>query len=126
MGNTFTNSSYYSPSSPLFVKVRALPVLDLVKVNTLLFMYKFNKGILPSAFLHMFQSNSSLHPYPTRQINNLRQPFSRSILVSHSIRFIGVQEWNSLDNNIKSSSTITRFKFLLKQSVFKNMSSIVQ
>ena len=66
-------------------------------------MFKYHKGILPAVFDNMFKTNSSFHNYPTRTRNNLCVPTTRSTR-THSIRFTGVHEWNSICQDFKSSS----------------------
>ena len=116
-----TNSHYMSPSLPLFIKLKIIPVYDLIKLNTCIFMFKFHKNLLPSVFNNMFQTNSSIHNYPTRQRLNLHHPLCRSTSLYNSISFVGVREWNSLNHDLKSSSTITRFKSMYKKSIFQSM-----
>ena len=121
-----TKSDFRSPSLPIFIKLKCLPIFDLVRLNILVFMFKYHKGILPTLFQNMFSTNSSYHDYPTRLRNNLRTPSIHSTIRTHSIRFTGVHEWNSINNNLKSSSTLTRFRTLFKRSTFVNMSSMVE
>ena len=119
-----TNSKFDSPSLPIFVKLKILPIFDLIKLNILLFMYKFHYGLLPTLFINMFKTNSSFHSYPTRLCHNLRKPSAHSTKRTHSIRFSGVHEWNSITTNLKSSSTLSRFKTVYKQLVFKKLSTM--
>ena len=116
-----TNSHYLTPSSPLFVKCNILPLTELIKLNTCIFMFNYHKGILPESFAHMFKTNSAIHSYPTRQSKDLHIPFSRLSFVCHSTRFVGVNEWNSLNQDIKSSTTLTRFKRLCKLSLYQSL-----
>ena len=121
-----TNNGINTPSLPLFIKLKILPIFELVRLNVLLFMFKFQKGILPSLFNTMFTTNSFYHSYSTRAGNKLRVPFSNTTLRTHSIRFTGVHEWNSINNDLKSSSTLTRFKLLCKRSVFQKMCTMTE
>ena len=54
-----TKSHYGSPSSPLFNKLQILPILDLITLNTLIFMYSVQAKILPDNFFKMFIPNSN-------------------------------------------------------------------
>ena len=121
-----TNSSYLSPSMPLFLKLKIIPVSYLIKLNTSIFMFKFHKNLLPPIFCNMFQTNSSIHNYPTRQSKNLHIPLCHSTLLYNSLSFIGVREWNNLNCNIRSSTTITRFKSMYKKYIFKDMLSMTE
>ena len=62
-----THSNYNSPSIPLFIKMKILPIQELITLNTLVFMYNFHSGKLPCNFKSMFVSNSSIHSNNTRQ-----------------------------------------------------------
>ena len=121
-----TKSNSRSASLPLFIKLKCLPIFDLVRLNILVFMFKYQKGILPALFQNMFNTNSSFHSYPTRFRDNLRTPITHSTIRTHSIRFTGVREWNSIDNDLKSSSTLTRFRLLFKRVSFRNLSSMTE
>lgn len=114
-----TNSSYTSSSAPLFLKIRTLPLPDLIRLNVIVFMFKFHNDLLPSIFRNMFQSNDSTHGYPTRKCKDLRQPLAKSTKRTHSIRYVGASVWNTLSNDIKSSTTMSRVKYMYKTNVFK-------
>ena len=43
-----TNSDFRSPSLPHFVKLKIIPLFELVKLNISIFMFKYHKGILPA------------------------------------------------------------------------------
>ena len=116
-----TNSTCRTSSNQLFLKLKILPIFDLIRLNVLIFMYKFHMDLLPSMFNNMFHTNASVHQYPTRSCNDLRPPLARLTLRKHLIRSIGVKEWNSISLDLKSSSTLTRFKRLYKINVFEKM-----
>ena len=121
-----TKSSFRSPSMPLFIKLKIMPVYELIKLNISVFMFKYQKGILPEIFNNMFRINSSFHIYNTRKREDFSVPTIHSTIRSHSICFTGVHEWNSLCNDLKSSSTLSRFRTLLKRSIFEKMSSMTE
>ena len=110
-----TKSDSRSSSLPLFIKLKCLPIFHLVRLNILVFMFKYQKGILPALFHYMFNTNSSFHDYQTRLRDNLRTPIIHSTIRTPSIRFTGVHEWNSINNDVKSSSTFTIFITLFKR-----------
>ena len=121
-----SKSDYRCPSLPLFIKQKILPIRELIKLNISIFMFKYHQQILPVLFDKMFQKNSSFHIYPTRIKDNLHIPISHSTIRTHSIRFTGVTEWNSISNLIKTSSTLSRFRTLLKRSTFERLSSMTE
>ena len=95
-------------------------------LTTLTYVFKFHNEILPSLFNTMFQTNSFFHAYATRARNNLRVPFCYTTIRSHSIRLTGAHEWNAINDDLKSSSTLSRFKSLYKRSVFQNMLAMTE
>lgn len=121
-----TKSDFRSPSLPLFIRNKILPIFELVQLNVLVFMFKYHKGILPSIFQNMFRTNSSFHTYSTRLKDNFRVPSSRLTTRSHSIRFTGAHEWNLTSSDLKSSTTLTRFKTIFKRIAFKKLSSMTE
>ena len=68
--------------------------------------------------LYMFPMNSSLHSYPIRERYNFRKPLTYSTLSGlQSIYFTGVKKCNSIDGDLKSTTTFSRCKVLYKQSL---------
>ena len=67
-------SPYNCPSKPLFHELRILPIPDLISLNSLIFMFKYQSGDLPKLFDNMFTLNSSVHSYNTRQCNMYHKP----------------------------------------------------
>ena len=69
--------------------------------------------------------NSSLHSYPIRERYNFRKPLTYSTLSGlQSIYFTGVKKCNSIDGDLKSTTTFSRCKVLYKQSVFRQKVSM--
>ena len=120
-----TNSDFRSPtcSLPHFVKLKILPLFELVKLNVSIFYVQIPWDS-PAVFNYMFKTNFSFHNYHTRTRNNLCVPTTRSTIRTHSIRFTGVHEWNSICQDFKSSSTLSCFRTLFKRSMFEKMSCI--
>ena len=116
-----TKSDYRLPAGPLFVKLGVLPVYELIKFHTLLFMFKLQNENFPSIPSIKFIYNSDIHSYSTRQRNNLRLPRNRTTRACNSFYRVGIKEWNSLNIQIKDSSTVSRFKLLLKRSLVDNI-----
>ena len=116
-----TKSDYRLPAGPLFVKLGVLPVYELIKFHTLLFMFKLQNENFPSIPSIKFILNSDIHSYSTRQRNNLRLPRNRTTRACNSFYRVGIKEWNSLNIQIKDSSTVSRFKLLLKRSLVDNI-----
>ena len=105
-----TKSPRMSHSSPLFKETNILPLYDLIKFNSLNFMYSFYNGTLPPIFDNMFMKNTVLHSYCTRQQDHYHQPKVRSTALLQSFKISGIKLWNQLDINIKSCPSLCTFK----------------
>ena len=116
-----TKSHVHSPSKPLFKKLKALPIFDLITFNTLFFMYSVQVKALPETYCNMFTVNSNVHPYFTRQQNHFHRPKVKSTSASQSLYHVGIKIWNNLPLYIKTSSTSTRFKKLCKQFLLESL-----
>ena len=120
-----THSNYNSPSAPLFIKMKILPIQELITLNTLVFMYTFHSGKLPCIFKSMFVSNSSFHSHNTRQQSLLHKNSVRTTHALYSLQNVGITKWNNLSNNIKSSGTLSKFKVSYKRELFSCLSYIL-
>ena len=119
-----TNSEYKCSSNPLFIKMKVLPIQQLITLNTLIFMYNFHSGHLPLIFKTMFVINSSVHPHKTRQRMLLHKPPVRTTHALNSFQNMGINRWNDLNLSIKSSTTLTKFKKLCKKELFTNLKTL--
>ena len=118
-----SSSPYNCPSIPLFKKMNILPISELISMNSLIFMYKYKSGILPKIFENMFTLNSTIHNYNTRQSILFHQPKVSSSMALNSFRVKYIKLWNSLDQSIQQSSTLSKFKFSLKRLYFAKMNA---
>ena len=116
-----THSDYNCPSTPLFVKLRVLPIQELVTLSTLIFMYKFHSGNLPRIFKSMFVCNSSIHSHNTRQQTFLHKHNVRTTHALHSLQNVGITKWNNLSTDIKSCGTFSKFKESCKRELFSSL-----
>jgi len=80
-------------------------------------MYKFHNNVLPAAFHSFFTKATSVHNYNTRfaakhsTIFSTLEPIMANLI---SIRFQGPSVGNTIDDNVKLSSSISVFKIRLK------------
>ena len=96
-----TNSNYRHPSSPLFLRLRMLPLSELVSFNCVLFMFKLQSMPHECTLKDLFRQNSQIHNYNTRQRGLIRQPFARTNVTLTSFHISCIKEWNSLPVDIK-------------------------
>ena len=113
-----TYLEYNCPSNPLFINMKVLPIHQLITLNTLIFMYNFHIGHLPQIFKSLFVINSSVHSHNTRQRILLHKPPVRTTHALNSFKNVGISKWNNLSPDIRSSTTLTRFKKLCKTELF--------
>ena len=106
-----TNSNYRHPSSPLFLRLRMLPLSGLVSFNCVLFMYTLQSMPHECTLKDLFRKNSQFYNYNTRLIH---QPFARTNITLTSFHISCIKEWNSLPDDIKNSTTLSRFRRLSK------------
>ena len=116
-----THSNYNCPCKPLFVKLKVLPIQELITLNTLIFMYNFHSGNLPCIFKSMFVSNSSIHSYNTRQQTFLHKHRVRTTHALYSLQNVGITKWNKLSTVMKSCATLSKFKKSCKRELLNNL-----
>ena len=103
---TISNSSYLSPSKPLFVRYNALNISDMCDKETGIFMYKYNNNMLPHSFDELFTEHQSNHSYNTRNKGDYQFHMFRMRTFLNT----GPKIWNNLPKNVKCSKSISQFK----------------
>ena len=68
-----SNSSYLCHTKLLFEKFNTFNIFELYNKNLGIFMYKYQAGMLPSSFDHLFANLENIHNYNTR--NKKKLPF---------------------------------------------------
>ena len=82
-----------------------------------IFMFKYNKSLLPSIFDNLFTRNNTIHHYPTRNAAQFRIPLTKSKIADAFITKTGVHIWNSINNSLNTSTKLGTFKRALKKSL---------
>ena len=108
-------------TNPLFIKLKTLKVDDINFLQTSIFMYRHKSNLLPVSFSTMFQPNSAVHSYPTRQATKLHVSNPHTMLAHKSIRHRGPDVWNSLPNKLCNMLTEHLFKRTVKHMLLSNM-----
>ncbi len=116
------NTDYLTHSKPMFHNLKTLNIYDINKLQTGLFMFRYNSNTLPNSFKAFFSKHSDIHQYNTRNANKYLTTRPTSNLVKYSVKFTGPKIWNTLDINIINSKTIQAFKSCLKQKLINNYS----
>ena len=105
-----TNSTYLSHTNPLFHKLKVFKIHDINTLQIALFMFKYNKELLPPVFSNFFSYNKNIHSYPTRSRNDIHLNNPKNLLAHKSLRHHGPEIWNSLPVDIKSEILLNTFK----------------
>ena len=100
------HAKYLDHTSSLFHKLKSL---DIVHLNTCIFMYKAFHNLLPPSIQIYFSRSFSKKYY-----FNFYVHFARTQRKKFSISRIGVSFWNALDTKIKLSSSLSSFEIAKK------------
>jgi len=118
-----TGSPWNAHTDPLFAMLHIMKICEIHKMQVAFFMFEVHRNQLPAYFLDMFNTNSAIHSYNTRRANDYHIMYQRTSLLRTSIRFAGPLLWNSIAHDIKITTSLNTFKFIIKHSMF-NMSSV--
>ena len=108
---TATYSKSRNPSSPLFAKLKILPIFDINILQTCSFIFKvkYQGYNLPAHFQQYFYKNSMIHSYATRQAEQLHRPRGQTTRGQFSIKYRGVKLWNDYAHLAGSSPSLYYF-----------------
>lgn len=84
------------------------------KIQTAIFMYKYNNMLLPRGFSDKFVTNEKYHCYSTRMSQLYHVPKIRLLKTKFSVHYRGVIVWNSLSENLRNAESLQVFKTMLK------------
>ena len=111
---------FLAHTEPLFKDCNVLNVYQINQYVTGIFMYKYNKCLLPNIFENMYERQSDKHNYCTRQNQYYSLPICRTQRRKNSLCYVGAYFWNEhvvslLDKT--SINTLFTFKKHLRQSL---------
>ena len=86
--------------------MKLLTVNQIIGLQSLTFMYRAFKGLLPVNL----QAHFNLSTGNKRYQNNLKCQYFRTTKKQHCLSFIGVKLWNKTDKWILNSNNIHMFK----------------
>jgi hypothetical protein len=115
-----TNSKYNTHTEPLFSKLAILTITQLNDFQIGCFVYCCINCALPIKFCALYNKNTSVHSYNTRQSNKLHCDYRRLSLRSKTVRHYGVFLWNSLTDDICTAISFSVFKHKLKSYLLTN------
>ena len=95
-----------------------VPFMEKRKEQKLAFMYKTINGIVPSYTSYIIDHIPPLvretTNYPPRNNNNVTVPFTRTEISHRSCIPSSISLWNSLNENLRETSSVATFKYQLK------------
>lgn len=105
-----SRSDYYSHTSPLFTNLRIMSLPHLYKYFVSIFVFKCVNNFLP-LFSNIYQRTISERNF------NLRSYFCKNKFSQMSLKFTGIQIWNSLETPLKMCKSHYTFKRLLRRKL---------
>ena len=94
-----------------------LKIKDLYKVRVSMILYKIINENYAPFLLNEIMAYVNPSPYNTRQNNDFVEPFPRVNCVKINFLSNALRIWNELDDNIKSSGSVSRIKKLLTNKI---------
>ena len=111
---------YTYDTNELHTRIKLLKVKDIYNLNVLKFVYEsINKKSIIQ-FHNIYVDHSRNHSYSTRNVNDLNPKHVKTKYGESTMNYAGCQLWNTLDNEIKESSSVHVFKRLLKIKYLNN------
>lgn len=114
------NVGHSDHTNGLFLKSNTLKLVDLIKLKSLLMIYKAKKNQLPRNIQQLFANRDD--KYNLRGTQNLKVQRTRTTLKGQCISRRGVNLWNHLDADLKEATSLQQFK-RHKRSVLERYAS---
>ena len=106
----------------LFIKSRVLKLEAVVKLQTLLFMFRAKSKMLPFNLQVLFKASSESGD--SRRKYDFKHKFARTTQKQMCPSVIGIRMWNALDDDLKGCSNTYTFKKTYKKMIFKQYEDI--
>ena len=108
-------SDHIASTNPLFIKSNSLKLEDLVNLNIAVIMYKAHNKMLPACMQALFEQRES--KYPLRGTALFKIQTRRTNTKGRCLSIKGVKLWNNLVTELKTCTTLTKFKKMFKNQV---------
>jgi hypothetical protein len=112
-------TEYRAHTTPIFLKYKTLKLVDLIKFNSLCFMFKVHINAVPNSLAKYFCRINKLHDHGTRHCNDLQIQFCRSKQKSFAMSIVGPKMWLQLRQFLKSLPNVYTFKKHYKNSLIE-------
>ena len=114
---------YNCPTDPLFKKSNILKLKSFYEYEVALFMYKFDRQLLPSSFSNMFRYQRETNTtHTTRNLNLLIAPKPNSEFVNVLPAFYFPKIWNKYTSLLNDANTLYQAKRTIKSYLTNNNS----
>ena len=113
------HAGFLSHTRPLFLKNKLLRIDDIYIYNLGIFMHQLSVNEIPAEIAKLFEKNSSVHSYPTRQRNLFHLPRTRTLFAQKTVIYTGPKLWSDLPKTIIESTSLHTFKCKLKCHLLK-------
>ena len=108
-------AAFREPTNPLFIDLQTLKFWELVKLQTLLILYKAHNNLLPYCLQKLFQVKET--KYELRNADTFASAFARTNTKQHCVTVKGVNLWKCCDKELRTCSSIHMFKKRFKNKM---------
>ena len=97
--------------------INLLKITDIGRIQTLIFMYKYHHGVLPTAFVNYYCKVADVHSYLTRQSTSLHISYARTNQRKNTIKITGPKLWNKQSLFIRDSPSLKIFESRIQTEI---------
>ena len=108
-----SKSKFDAHTDPLFKELKMLKLDSIIRFHICKLMFLYRHGLLPESFDNMFPLNNEIHSYNTSR-SCFSLPYCRTNIGKFSIRYQGPKLFNSVNEDIRNSSSVSLFSSRLK------------
>ena len=105
-------------TSPIFNELKTLKLEDIYLFNLGKFMYQHKHNLLPSCLDCPLFTVDQIHYYNTRDSKAFYVPTCRTNFLKFSVNYQGPTLFNTLNSDIRNSSSLSIFQAKLKLFIF--------
>ena len=117
-----SHAKYNAHTQPLFLAQGILPLPDLIEQQRLLFVYSFEKNLLPRSFSDYFiRNNDRALPYNIRNATDLFIPHIRTEFLKRFPFYSFPSSWNNLPEAVRTIQTLSLFKTTVKKHLLTKL-----
>jgi hypothetical protein len=107
-------------TTSIFYKHKILKFEDIYLLQLGKFMYLYQQKLLPDCFEGLFSYVSQIHNYNTRNAETFYALQCRTNIRQFSVNYQGPKFFNTLNPDIRNSSSVFRFQYMLKLFLFSH------